>query len=160
MSPGLLPTPCFFKLCCNQTKVIHSFIHIYLLLFSLPSLHILGNVGSSFQMEFFTFPGLSEDLASSVFASLDHIPDYRLRHIIHILCHVLNFFSIGCRCCAKRTGVSLMSITLLCEEFGAVLSSGVLWQCALPPAGPTVHLHAAGQDLCAGHAWHWNYEFT
>lgn len=128
--------------------------------FSLPSLHILGNVGSSFQMEFFTFPALSEEIAGSVFVSLDHIPDYRLRPIIHILGHVLNFFSIRYRCCAKRAGISLMSITILCEEFGAVLSSGILWQCALPPAGPSLHLHAAGQDPCAGHAWNLNYEFT
>lgn len=144
-------------LCCNQTKVIHSYLSSP---FSLPSLHILGNVGSSFQMEFFTLPGLSEDLASSVFASLDHIPDYRLRPIIHILGHVLNILSIGCRCCAKRSGFFLMNITVLCEESGAVLSSGVLWQCALPPAGPSLHLHAAGQDLCTGNAWNLNHEFA
>lgn len=33
------------------------------------------------------------------------------------------------------------------------MSSGVLWQCALPPAGPSVCLHAAGEDLCTFPFW-------
>lgn len=67
-----------------------------------------------------------------------------------------NFRSIRYKCSAK-TGISLMSITVLCEESGAVLSAGVLWQCALPSAGPSFHLHAAGLDLSAERAWHFNY---
>lgn len=54
-------------------------------LFLLPSLHLLGNVGASLQREFFTYERLSEEIAGSVFVSLDHVPDYRLRPIIHIL---------------------------------------------------------------------------
>lgn len=76
---------------CFVVTKLKSFIRVCLLLFPLPSIHIMGNVGSFFQMEFFTYPGLSEDLAGSVFASLDHIPDYRLRPIIHILYRAPNF---------------------------------------------------------------------
>ncbi|XP_075874583.1 exportin-5 [Nelusetta ayraudi] len=45
-------------------------------------LHLLGNVGASLQREFFTYERLSEEIAGSVFVSLDHVPDYRLRPII------------------------------------------------------------------------------
>lgn len=128
--------------------------------FPLPSLHLLGNVGASLQREFFTYERLSEEIAGSVFVSLDHVPDYRLRPIIHILPRALNVESVGFRCCAKWTASSLMSITGLCEEFGALLSSGVLRHCALPPAGPSFHLHAAGQDLCAQPFYLEYFEFT
>lgn len=129
-------------------------------LFPLPSLHLLGNVGASLQREFFTYERLSEEIAGSVFVSLDHVPDYRLRPIIHILPRALNVESVGFRCCAKWTASSLTSITGLCEEFGALLSSGVLRHCALPPAGPSFHLHAAGQDLCARPFYLEYFEFT
>ncbi|KAF3708207.1 Exportin-5 [Channa argus] len=47
--------------------------------------HVLGNAGVSLQQEFYTIESLAEELARSVFISLDHVPDHRLRPMIHIL---------------------------------------------------------------------------
>uniref|UniRef100_A0A8D3BU13 Importin N-terminal domain-containing protein n=1 Tax=Scophthalmus maximus TaxID=52904 RepID=A0A8D3BU13_SCOMX len=47
--------------------------------------HILGNVGLSLQQEFYTIERLAEEIAASAFVSLDHVPDHRLRPMIHIL---------------------------------------------------------------------------
>lgn len=57
-----------------------------LLLFVLRSFQILGNAGLCLQQEFYNVEGLAQELASSVFVNLDHVPDYRLRLMIHILC--------------------------------------------------------------------------
>ncbi|XP_049592535.1 exportin-5 [Syngnathus scovelli] len=43
---------------------------------------ILGNAGVSLQQEFFDVDRLAEEISASVFFSLDHVPDYRLRPII------------------------------------------------------------------------------
>ncbi|XP_055358363.1 exportin-5 [Betta splendens] len=47
-------------------------------------LHIMGNVGMSLQQEFYTIDRLAEEIAGSVFLSLDHVPDHRLRPIIRV----------------------------------------------------------------------------
>lgn len=49
------------------------------------SFHVLGNAGMSLQQEFYTIERLAEEIAGSVFGSLDHVPDHRLRPMIHIL---------------------------------------------------------------------------
>lgn len=54
--------------------------------FSLCSFQILGNAGVCLQQEFYTVEGLAQKLAGSVFVTLDHVPDHRLRLMIHILC--------------------------------------------------------------------------
>uniref|UniRef100_A0AAQ6A5N2 Importin N-terminal domain-containing protein n=1 Tax=Amphiprion ocellaris TaxID=80972 RepID=A0AAQ6A5N2_AMPOC len=46
---------------------------------------ILGNAGLSLQQEFYTIERLAEGIAGSAFVSLDHVPDHRLRTMIHIL---------------------------------------------------------------------------
>lgn len=46
-----------------------------------------------------------------------------------------------------KYGISLTTGTVVPEADGAVLPSGVLRRCTLPPAGPAVCLHAAGQAL-------------
>lgn len=58
----------------------------HLLLFELCSFQILGNAGLCLQQEFYTVEGLAQELAGSAFVSLDHVPDHRLRLMIHILC--------------------------------------------------------------------------
>uniref|UniRef100_A0A4W6DUU7 Exportin 5 n=1 Tax=Lates calcarifer TaxID=8187 RepID=A0A4W6DUU7_LATCA len=47
--------------------------------------HVLGNAGLSLQQEFYTIERLAEEIAGSAFVSLDHVPDHRLRPMIHIL---------------------------------------------------------------------------
>uniref|UniRef100_A0A674PBU9 Exportin 5 n=1 Tax=Takifugu rubripes TaxID=31033 RepID=A0A674PBU9_TAKRU len=49
------------------------------------SFQILGNAGPCLQQEFYTVEGLARELASSAFVNLDHVPDHRLRLMIHIL---------------------------------------------------------------------------
>lgn len=71
---------------------------LYLLFCSLRlcSFHVLGSAGQSLQQEFYTISGLAEEINRSAFFSLDHVPDHRLRPMIHILfCHLLQFIS----CC-------------------------------------------------------------
>uniref|UniRef100_A0A4W6DV81 Exportin-5 n=1 Tax=Lates calcarifer TaxID=8187 RepID=A0A4W6DV81_LATCA len=51
----------------------------------LRSFHVLGNAGLSLQQEFYTIERLAEEIAGSAFVSLDHVPDHRLRPMIHIL---------------------------------------------------------------------------
>ncbi|KAK2921849.1 exportin-5 [Channa argus] len=46
--------------------------------------HVLGNAGVSLQQEFYTIESLAEELARSVFISLDHVPDHRLRPMIRV----------------------------------------------------------------------------
>uniref|UniRef100_H3CTC2 Exportin-5 n=1 Tax=Tetraodon nigroviridis TaxID=99883 RepID=H3CTC2_TETNG len=43
------------------------------------SFQILGNAGLCLQQEFYTVEGLAQKLAGSVFVTLDHVPDHRLR---------------------------------------------------------------------------------
>uniref|UniRef100_A0A8D0ADU7 Exportin-5 n=1 Tax=Sander lucioperca TaxID=283035 RepID=A0A8D0ADU7_SANLU len=47
--------------------------------------HVLGNAGLSLQQEFYTIERLAEEISGSAFVSLDHVPDHRLRPMIHIL---------------------------------------------------------------------------
>uniref|UniRef100_A0A671YKB7 Exportin 5 n=1 Tax=Sparus aurata TaxID=8175 RepID=A0A671YKB7_SPAAU len=47
--------------------------------------HVLGSAGQSLQQEFYTISGLAEEINRSAFFSLDHVPDHRLRPMIHIL---------------------------------------------------------------------------
>lgn len=49
------------------------------------SFQVLGNAGLSLQQEFYTIERLPEEIAGSAFVSLDHVPDHRLRPMIHIL---------------------------------------------------------------------------
>uniref|UniRef100_A0A4W6DT63 Exportin 5 n=1 Tax=Lates calcarifer TaxID=8187 RepID=A0A4W6DT63_LATCA len=51
--------------------------------------HVLGNAGLSLQQEFYTIERLAEEIAGSAFVSLDHVPDHRLRPMIHILIYFL-----------------------------------------------------------------------
>ncbi|XP_040906451.1 exportin-5 isoform X1 [Toxotes jaculatrix] len=46
--------------------------------------HVLGNAGLSLQQEFYTIERLAEEIAGSAFASLDHVPDHRLRPMIRV----------------------------------------------------------------------------
>uniref|UniRef100_A0A3Q2WE21 Exportin-5 n=1 Tax=Haplochromis burtoni TaxID=8153 RepID=A0A3Q2WE21_HAPBU len=46
---------------------------------------ILGSAGVSLQQEFYNIDKLAEGMAGSAFVSLDHVPDHRLRPMIHIL---------------------------------------------------------------------------
>lgn len=62
------------------------FLFNILLLFELCSFQILGNAGLCLQQEFYTVEGLAQELAGSAFVTLDHVPDHRLRLMIHILC--------------------------------------------------------------------------
>lgn len=64
--------------------------------FCLPSpcsFHILGNAGPALLQDFYTVESLAEGIIGSAFTSLDHVPDHRLRSMIHILRHqdVLSF---------------------------------------------------------------------
>ncbi|XP_070696536.1 exportin-5 [Pempheris klunzingeri] len=46
--------------------------------------YVLGNAGLSLQQEFYTSDRLAEEIAGSVFVSLDHVPDNRLRPMIRV----------------------------------------------------------------------------
>ncbi|XP_044069646.1 exportin-5 isoform X3 [Siniperca chuatsi] len=46
--------------------------------------HVLGNAGLSLQQEFYTIERLAEEITGSVFVSLDHVPDHRLRPMIRV----------------------------------------------------------------------------
>uniref|UniRef100_A0A3Q2ZQC4 Exportin 5 n=1 Tax=Kryptolebias marmoratus TaxID=37003 RepID=A0A3Q2ZQC4_KRYMA len=50
--------------------------------------HILGCAGPSLQQEFYTIDKLCEGITESVFSSLDHLTDHRLRPMLHILFHL------------------------------------------------------------------------
>lgn len=70
-----------------QTLYSICIIYIIFLFFTLYpcSFHVLGNAGLSLQQEFYTIERLAEEIAASAFSSLDHVPDHRLRPMIHIL---------------------------------------------------------------------------
>ncbi|PWA25810.1 hypothetical protein CCH79_00001679 [Gambusia affinis] len=51
------------------------------------SFHILGNAGPALLQDFYTVESLAEGIIGSAFTSLDHVPDHRLRSMIHILRH-------------------------------------------------------------------------
>ncbi|KAM3862783.1 exportin-5 [Diretmus argenteus] len=57
--------------------------------------HILGNAGLSLQQDFYAIEGLADQIVGSTFASLDHVPDHRLRPMIHIL---ISFWSLVLSC--------------------------------------------------------------
>ncbi|XP_066552566.1 exportin-5 isoform X2 [Amia ocellicauda] len=46
--------------------------------------HILGNAGPSLQQDFYTMEGLAEQVVSSAFVSLAHVPDHRLRPMLRV----------------------------------------------------------------------------
>ncbi|XP_041645980.1 exportin-5 [Cheilinus undulatus] len=46
--------------------------------------HVLGNVGPALQQDFYTIERLAEEITGSVFVSLDHVPDHRLRPMIRV----------------------------------------------------------------------------
>ncbi|XP_069036006.1 exportin-5 [Lepisosteus oculatus] len=46
--------------------------------------HILGNAGNSLQQDFYAMEGLAEQIVSSVFVNLVHIPDHRLRPMLRV----------------------------------------------------------------------------
>uniref|UniRef100_A0A8C9TBG1 Exportin-5 n=1 Tax=Scleropages formosus TaxID=113540 RepID=A0A8C9TBG1_SCLFO len=52
--------------------------------------HILGHAGPSLNQDFYTIEGLAEQLVSSVLINLDHVPDHRLRAMLHILSLVVS----------------------------------------------------------------------
>uniref|UniRef100_A0A3B5M0D3 Exportin-5 n=1 Tax=Xiphophorus couchianus TaxID=32473 RepID=A0A3B5M0D3_9TELE len=54
--------------------------------------HILGNAGPALLQDFYTVESLAEGIIGSAFTSLDHVPDYRLRSMIHILRHFVRLF--------------------------------------------------------------------
>uniref|UniRef100_A0A8D0AC82 Exportin 5 n=1 Tax=Sander lucioperca TaxID=283035 RepID=A0A8D0AC82_SANLU len=56
--------------------------------------HVLGNAGLSLQQEFYTIERLAEEISGSAFVSLDHVPDHRLRPMIHILICFSQWFEI------------------------------------------------------------------
>lgn len=66
------------------------------------SFQILGNAGLCLQQEFYTVEGLAQKLAGSVFVTLDHVPDHRLRLMIHILCALEFVFAFAIVCSASR----------------------------------------------------------
>ena len=49
------------------------------------SCHILGNAGVCLGSEFYTIPNLANSINQTILCGLEHIPDFRLRPIIHIL---------------------------------------------------------------------------
>lgn len=51
--------------------------------------YALGNAGVSLQQEFYTIERLAEEIAGSAFASLDHVPDHRLRPAIRVFVRLL-----------------------------------------------------------------------
>lgn len=86
-------------------------------LFILCSFQILGNAGPCLQQEFYTVEGLARELASSAFVNLDHVPDHRLRLMIHILC-LFNHFSVGHAfvCNYLTCGLSIDNFTVFSSE--------------------------------------------
>ncbi|KAJ0004770.1 hypothetical protein NQD34_010984 [Periophthalmus magnuspinnatus] len=46
--------------------------------------HALGNAGQSLMQDFYSIEGLSQEISTSVFGTLDHVPDHRLRPIIRV----------------------------------------------------------------------------
>ncbi|KAJ0067114.1 hypothetical protein NL108_012836, partial [Boleophthalmus pectinirostris] len=48
--------------------------------------HALGNGGQSLMQDFYSMEGLSQEISTSVFGTLDYVPDHRLRPIIHFCC--------------------------------------------------------------------------
>uniref|UniRef100_A0A7N6B9U9 Importin N-terminal domain-containing protein n=1 Tax=Anabas testudineus TaxID=64144 RepID=A0A7N6B9U9_ANATE len=70
----------FFFFCTDNLMILH-------ILFTHHSNRYLKNLVKcmSLQQEFYTIERLAEEIAGSVFVSLDHVPDHRLRPMIHIL---------------------------------------------------------------------------
>uniref|UniRef100_A0A4W4EQN2 Exportin-5 n=1 Tax=Electrophorus electricus TaxID=8005 RepID=A0A4W4EQN2_ELEEL len=50
--------------------------------------HVLGNAGPALQQDFYTIEGLAEKLLGSALIHLEHVPDHRLRPLLHILCKI------------------------------------------------------------------------
>ncbi|KAG7314070.1 hypothetical protein KOW79_022566 [Hemibagrus wyckioides] len=47
--------------------------------------HVLGHAGPALQQDFYTIEGLAEKLVGSALIHLEHVPDHRLRPLLHIL---------------------------------------------------------------------------
>lgn len=69
---------CLHLTCCCRLHLAFCSLYLY-------SCQVLGIAGPSLQQEFYTIERLAEEIAGSVFVSLDHVPDHRLRPMIHIL---------------------------------------------------------------------------
>uniref|UniRef100_A0A8C6KJH1 Exportin-5 n=1 Tax=Nothobranchius furzeri TaxID=105023 RepID=A0A8C6KJH1_NOTFU len=61
--------------------------------------HVLGAAGPGLQQDFYTVEKLAEGLTDSAFSSLDHVPDHRLRPVLHILRDLLFSRHIWCLIC-------------------------------------------------------------
>uniref|UniRef100_A0AAX7UMB4 Importin N-terminal domain-containing protein n=1 Tax=Astatotilapia calliptera TaxID=8154 RepID=A0AAX7UMB4_ASTCA len=82
---------------------------------------ILGSAGVSLQQEFYNIDKLAEGMAGSAFVSLDHVPDHRLRPMIHILICVFFFpFDLLVLSCPQEYYESLLC-PLLGPLFGYML---------------------------------------
>lgn len=46
---------------------------------------MLGHAGPALQQDFYTIEGLAEKLVGSALIHLEHVPDHRLRPLLHIL---------------------------------------------------------------------------
>lgn len=49
------------------------------------SYHVLGHAGPALLQDFYTIEGLAEQMVSSALIHLEHVPDHRLRPLLHIL---------------------------------------------------------------------------
>uniref|UniRef100_A0AAX7TGQ2 Importin N-terminal domain-containing protein n=1 Tax=Astatotilapia calliptera TaxID=8154 RepID=A0AAX7TGQ2_ASTCA len=90
---------------------------------------ILGSAGVSLQQEFYNIDKLAEGMAGSAFVSLDHVPDHRLRPMIHILICVFFFpFDLLVLSCPQEYYESLLC-PLLGPLFGYMLQRlNMRWQ--------------------------------
>ncbi|AWP13965.1 putative exportin-5 [Scophthalmus maximus] len=87
--------------------------------------HILGNVGLSLQQEFYTIERLAEEIAASAFVSLDHVPDHRLRPMIHILILICSVTVLNVRVFVRQLVLSCPQEyynSLLCPLLGPLFA--------------------------------------
>uniref|UniRef100_A0A667X328 Exportin-5 n=1 Tax=Myripristis murdjan TaxID=586833 RepID=A0A667X328_9TELE len=77
--------------------------------------HILGNAGLSMQHDFYTIEGLAEQIVGAAFVSLDHVPDHRLRPMIHILIFFCSFLCTHLLCPLLGPLFAYM-LQVVCEE--------------------------------------------
>nr|XP_054758894.1 exportin-5-like [Lytechinus pictus] len=60
-------------------------VQIFLTVIYETTCHLFSDCFQSLGYEFFTADGLSSQLLESIFTNLNHLPDYRLRHIIRVV---------------------------------------------------------------------------
>lgn len=58
------------------------------------SYHVLGHAGPALLQDFYTIEGLAEQLVGSALIHLEHVPDHRLRPLLHILYEISNVISV------------------------------------------------------------------